>query len=116
MFAEVESEQVAPFLHGDDSHSFLSVWQLKPVKPIMHVHVYTPNGTRPVTGCTRDEESVHTALFMHGIDAHSFVSYSHEAPTNPIGHRHVCTSTPAVHVAPFMHGDDEHSSTSWSQL
>jgi hypothetical protein len=53
----------------------MSVSQLVPVKPVAHAQVYTANATRPLDGCTDDDESVHVEPFMHGTDAHSFVSY-----------------------------------------
>ena len=62
-------------MHGDDVHSLMSVSQLKPVKPVTHAQLYAANATRPLDGCTPDDESVHVAPFMHGTDEHSFVSY-----------------------------------------
>jgi hypothetical protein len=40
----------------------------------MQAQAYTPKPTRPLDGCTRDDESVQTALFMHGAEEHSLVS------------------------------------------
>ena len=111
---EEDAEQVAPFLHGDEEHSFTSVAQLNPTKPVSQAQAYTPNAT----GLTRitDEESVHTPLFAHGKDAHSFTSTSQLNPVKPTGHLHEYPFTLCEQVAEFLHGDEEHSLTSVSQL
>ena len=37
----LESEQVAPFMHGDDAHSSTSTSQLYPANPRAQIHAYT---------------------------------------------------------------------------
>ena len=101
-------------MHGDDAHSFTSVAQLNPTKPVSQAQAYTPNAT----GLARitDEESVHTPLFAHGKDAHSFTSTSQLNPVKPTGHLHEYPFTLCAQVAEFLHGAEEHSLTSVSQL
>ena len=62
---------VAPFRHGDDAHSLMSVSQIAPLYPATHVHVYMSVGTDANT-----LDSLHVAPFTHGADAHSLISLS----------------------------------------
>jgi len=100
----VESEHVAPFMHGADRHSSISASQLKPVYPAPHTHAY------------ENTPSTHVDPLAHGYDEHSSRWMSHVVPAQPSTHTHdhwnrhaAYVHGPSTHVEPFMHGDDEHS-------
>jgi hypothetical protein len=87
IFVDVDdSKHLAPFMHGDDAHSFTSVPQLKPTYPVSQVQEYTPIFTG--FALMIEEDSVQTALFMQGNEAHSFVSTAQLIPVKPSGHLH----------------------------
>jgi hypothetical protein len=109
-----DSRQLAPFMHGDDLHSFMSVSQLNPTYPASQVHAYSPNLT--CLDLIVEVESVQTPLFIHGKDEHSFVSTPQFIPVNPTTHLHEYLLMAWLQVAAFLHGDDAHSSTFVSQL
>ena len=81
MYENTPCVHVAPFRHGDDAHSLMSVSQIAPLYPDTHVHVY-----RSAMIDAFDDESAHVAPFLHGVDRHSLTSRSqfpvplHEAP------------------------------------
>jgi len=93
-----DSEHVEPFIDGEDAHSSISVWQLKPVTPAGHVHLYSPKAT---DGPDCESEVTQVAAFMHGDDLHSSTSTLHVYPLKPTGHLHENTSSPWVQVAAF---------------
>ena len=66
-----DSKHLALFIHGDDAHSFMSVPQLTPMKPTLHVHRYTPYTTLD----PGVPDSVQVAPLAHGSEEHSFVSH-----------------------------------------
>ena len=102
------------FMHGPDTHSFVSSPQLNPLNPALQAQAYLPAST----GFPRsiDVESVHSDKLVHGSDVHSFTSVAQLTPAYPSVHLHVYPFTFAVHTAALLHGDDAHSSTSVSQL
>jgi hypothetical protein len=108
-----DSRHLAPFMHGDDSHSSVSVSQLKPVNPDAQVHAYSAAGIG--VELIDEVESVHTPVFMQGNEEHSSVSTAQLTPVYPITQSHEYASSVAEHDAPFVHGEDAHSSMSVSQ-
>ena len=61
---------VAPFVHGFDKHSLMSVLHVTPVHPAKHEQLY------PAI------RSLHMP-FTHGFDVHSFMLISQLAPLHP---------------------------------
>jgi hypothetical protein len=57
-----KSLQVAPFLHGDEAHSFMLVWHIWPVNPLTQVH------TNPFS------TSLQVAPFWHGRDTQNTIA------------------------------------------
>ena len=102
--------QVAPFKHGVDAHSLMSVEHTDPEYPALHVHWYeftTTVGFFP--------DSAHVAPFLHGDEAHSLMSVLHVDPEKPALHTQLKVLVPSTHVAPFTHGYEAHSFRSTSQ-
>ena len=93
-----------PLTQGLDSHSSMSVEQLKSENPGLHVQLYVPSKFRQV------------ALFWHTCRSHSFMSVSQFFPVQPVAHVQVYAKTPSLQVAPFWHGELGQSSTFISQL
>src|SRR4051794_14987032 len=74
---------VPPFRHGWEEHSFTFVWQVSPLKPLAHVHVY------------RLSASTQLPPFKHGFDTHSSMFTMQFKPVNPAALRSQHPYTPA---------------------
>jgi hypothetical protein len=110
-YVHAPSTHVEPFMHGDDTHSWIvkHVWPPSDVSyPGWHTHSWCPAPT--ITHRARRPSQ--SLSFV----AHASTSISQWVPDHPAPHVHSYASTMSVHVEPFMHGEDWHSSALSSQL
>jgi hypothetical protein len=75
LYASTPSLQVAPFMHGLEVHSSMSVSQLEPEKPATQEHLYAFAATD-----LSEPDSAQVAPFLHGLAAHSFLSREQFSP------------------------------------
>ena len=91
------SMQVDPNAQGLDLHELILIWQLGPVNPAEHSHLYqfTP--------------SMHLPPFWQGLDAQSLMFTSHLFESQPSLHMQLCPSPEFMQAASFRQGDDVHA-------
>ena len=92
-----DSVQPAPLRHGADTHSSMSMLQLKPVYPASQAQMYQLR-SRPEMSAVDAEQ---TPPFWHGPDRErwlSFLSYLLATPSEVLGLIMCCSATLGIHL------------------